>query len=215
MDIKTLNAQTRESTGKGAARTLRREGKMPAVVYSSGSESMPLSVSTYQIEQLLKKVNYYQVLINLVVGNGTSVEKTVMIKELQTDPVTRKFLHIDFYEVKMDQKITTTIPLVFTGTSRGVDAGGILQVIRREVEVACLPTRIPPQIEIDITDLDIGDSIHVEEISAPSDVEILYDANFTVATVASPKREEAAEEAEEEGEEEGEAKDAAEQVPEE
>ncbi len=214
MDIKKLTVQARESTGKGTARTLRRDGKIPAVVYGSASGSMPLSVDMHELELLLKKTNYNQVLINLTVENGTSSEKTVMIKELQTDPLSHHYLHIDFYEVKMDQKITTTIPLVFTGTSKGVEEGGILQIIRRELEVACLPTQIPQQIEIDITNLEIGDSIHVEEITVPGEVEILFDVNFTVVTVVSPRREEGEAEEGEEIAEEG-AGEAAEESSEE
>ena len=131
-----------------------------------------------------------------------------MIKELQTQPVSRNYLHVDFYEIDMARKIKVNVPVVTMGKSAGVEAGGILQIIRREIEVLCLPNKIPEKIEIDITDLEIGDSVHVEELPLEEDAEIQADTNFTVLTVLSPKveaepEEEEALEEEEEGAEEG------------
>jgi large subunit ribosomal protein L25 len=138
-----------------------------------------------------------------------------MVKELQVHPVTRNFLHVDFYEIDMARKIRVNVPVVTTGTAIGVERGGILQIIRRELEVLCLPGQIPETFEIDISDLDVGDAVHVEEIPLSGDIEIPHDVDFTVVTVTSPKleveeeeeeeEEEAAEEAgEEESAEEGE-----------
>ncbi len=186
-------------------------GDMPAVLYGADIDSMPLSINIHDMELLLTKVSPSQALLDLQIENGAKDKKTVMIKELQIDPVKFNYLHIDFYEVRMDQQITTTVPVVATGTSKGVEEGGILQIIRRELEVSCLPGDIPEQIEIDITDLDVGDSIHVEDIHLGEKLEIPYETNFTILTVVSPvieKEEEAeAEEGEEgeEGEAEGEA----------
>jgi large subunit ribosomal protein L25 len=149
-------------------------------------------------------------LLNLVVENGQSFEKMVMIKEIQADPVSHQYLHIDFYEVKMDQKITATIPVVMKGTAKGVVNGGIVQIIRRELDVICFPADIPQNIEIDISDLDIGDAIHVEDIKLEGDVEIPYDVNFAIVTVVSSKMTEekpAAEAEETEGEEGAAAKE--------
>jgi large subunit ribosomal protein L25 len=126
-----------------------------------------------------------------------------MVKELQLHPVSRNFLHIDFYEVAMDRKIMVNVPITTTGKAKGVETGGILQIIRRELEVQCFPLDVPESIEIDITDLDIGDSIHVGDIALQREIEFLGDENFTVVTVVSPKieeEEEVVEEAEEEGE---------------
>ena len=205
MEIHTVKAQTRSTAGKGSSRSLRREGKIPAILYGSDIESVALSVSNYDMEHLLKKVSYSQALLNLVVENGQSFEKTVMIKEVQADPVSRQYLHFDFYEVKMDRKITATIPVVTKGTAKGTTTGGILQIIRRELDVICYPAEIPQNIEIDISDLDVGDSVHVEDIKLEGDIEIPFDVNFTIVTVVSPKmtEEKAAVEGEEaEGEEE-------------
>jgi large subunit ribosomal protein L25 len=141
-----------------------------------------------------------------------------MIKELQSHPVSGSFLHIDFYEIDLQRKINVMIPVVTKGVCKGVEVGGLLQIIRREVEVLCMPGDIPESIEIDITDLDIGDSVHVEEIPLGENVEIVSDMNFTLLTVVSPKIEEVEEEEEEalEGEEEaaeGEAGEADESAP--
>jgi large subunit ribosomal protein L25 len=173
------------------------------VLYGPETESVLLSVNISDIERVLKTGRIGQVLINLVIpNNGETSTKTVMVKELQIHPVSRNFLHIDFYEITMDRKIIVNVPVTTTGKSKGVEIGGILQIIRRELEVQCLPLNVPESIEIDITDLEIGDSIHVADIPRQTDVEFLGDENFTVVTVISPKIEEEEVEPEEEEAEE-------------
>ena len=199
MEIIELNAKVRTNTGNGAARSLRREGKIPAVLYGRDTESVSLSVDIKELETALKKGSIGQSLFNLQIQNGDTYSKTVMIKELQYHPLSLNFLHADFYEIAMDRKITVNVPVVTVGKSKGVEMGGILQIIRRELEVTCLPTQIPESIEIDITELEIGDSIHAEEIPLSEGVEIITEVNFTVVTVLAPKIEE--EEVEEEAEE--------------
>lgn len=202
MDIVNLNAEKRSLTGKGAARALRREGRIPAVLYGSDIDTEPLSVSIQELERMFNSPAFSRGLINLAVKNGKTGSRTVMIKEFQRDPVKNHYLHIDFYEIKMDRKIATMVPVVTTGTSKGVEEGGILQTIRRELEVYCLPANIPEQIEIDISELDVGDSVHVSEIPLAEGVEIPYEADFTILTVVSPKMEAPEEEEAEEAEEE-------------
>ena len=128
-----------------------------------------------------------------------------MIKELQSHPVSGNLIHIDFYEIDMQRKINVMIPVVTKGRSKGVESGGMLQIVRREIEVLCMPGDIPAAFEIDITDLDVGDSVHIEEIPMGDNVELLSDVNFTVVTILSPKMEEEAVEEEEEEALEGEA----------
>lgn len=205
MDRHQLTAARRQQTGKGAARSLRREGRIPAVLYGGGRDNAALSVDIHDMEILLNKVSPSQALLDLSFSGGGAEKRTVMIKELQIDPVKFKYLHVDFYEVKMDQQITTTVPVAAVGTSKGVEEGGVLQIIRRELEVNCLPGDIPEQIEIDITNLDIGDSVHVEDIRLGEKIEVPYETNFTILTVVSPAMErEEVEEAEEEAGEEAE-----------
>ncbi len=197
-----LKAKVRKSVGNGPARALRREGKLPAVFYGPKAETVLLSVDIKELEQIIKKSNIGQVLLNLVIQNGQTDAKPAMIKEFQTHPVSGKFLHIDFYEIDMQRKIRAGVPVVTKGQPKGVELGGLLQIVRRELEVLCLPTQIPDAIEVDVTELGVGDSIHVDEIQLEGDVEIPADVNFTVITVLSPKVEAEVEEEEEELEEE-------------
>jgi large subunit ribosomal protein L25 len=201
-----LNATARTGTGNGPARVMRRDGRVPAILYGRNTEPMLLSVNIHELELVLKKHSINQVLLNLVINNGGTVAKPAMIKELQTHPVSRKYLHVDFYEIDMQRKIRVDIPVVATGKSIGVENGGVVQVVRRDLEVLCLPGEIPESIIIDITNLDMGDSVHVKEIPLPEGVEIPADVNFTVLTILSPRVEVEAEEGE--GEEEGEAAEA-------
>ncbi len=139
--------------------------------------------------------------------------KPAIIKELQTHPVSGNLIHIDFYEVDMKRQIKVMVPVVTTGKSVGIEEGGLLNIVRRELEVLCLPGDIPEAIEIDISEMAIGDSIHLEDVLLGENVEVVTDVNYTVVTVLSPKvEEEEVEEEEEEleGAEEGEEGEAAE-----
>lgn len=198
-----LKANVRKTTGNGPAGVLRREGKIPAVLYGPKTEPVLLSVNTGDFEEVLKKGNVSQVLLNLIIQNGKDYSKSVIIKELQQHPVSQAFLHIDFYEVDMKRKVKVNVPVVATGISKGVELGGVVQIVRHELEVLCLPGDIPEEIVIDVTDLDMGDSVHVEEIPLEGDAEIQAEVNFTVLTILSPKveEEEVVEEEEEELEE--------------
>lgn len=208
MDLIELKTKIRTTTGNGPARRLRMSGQIPAVLYGQKTEPVLLSVNKSDLEQVFKKGGIGQVILNLVIQkNGETTTRPAMIKELQTHPLSRNFIHIDFYEIKMDQKITAKIPVVTTGMAKGVELGGILQIIRRELEVECLPLAVPESIEIDISDLDIGDSIHVGQIRVEGEIEFLEDDNYTVVTVLSPKMEEEPEEEKEAEEEEAEKED--------
>jgi large subunit ribosomal protein L25 len=132
---------------------------------------------------------------------GDAKGRNVMIKELQRHPVSQNLLHLDLYEVSMDQKIKVMVPVTTTGKSVGVEMGGMLQIIRRELEVLCLPDQIPENITIDITDLDVGDSFHVEDLQLDENIEVPAEVNFTILTILSTKVEAAEEAAGEEGEE--------------
>jgi large subunit ribosomal protein L25 len=199
-----LKAKVRKTIGNGPARALRREGKVPAVLYGPKTEPILLSVEVRDIEQLLKTGNVGQILLNLIIQNGQETTRPAMIKELQAHPVSGQFLHVDFYEIDLTRKIRVGVPVVATGKSVGVEVGGLLQIVRHELEVLCLPTQIPESIEVDVTNLEIGDSIHVEEIELEGDVEIPADVNFTIITCLAPKVEAEPEVEEEELEEEAE-----------
>ena len=175
---------------------------IPAILYGPKAEPVMLSVTTKELETILKTSNIGQVLLNLLIQNGKQNSRTAMIKELQTQPVSGNLLHVDFYEVAMDQKIKISIPVVTTGQATGVEEGGVLQMVRHEVEIFCFPNNIPESLEVDITDMSIGDSKHIDEVSIDESFELVDESNFTIVTVLSPKAEEVEEvEEEEEGEE--------------
>jgi large subunit ribosomal protein L25 len=208
LDLIQLKTKIRTTTGNGPARRLRMSGQIPAVLYGPNTKPVLLSVNNSDLELVFKKGGIGQLILNLVIQkNGETTTMPAMIKELQTHPVSRNFIHVDFYEIKMDQKITAKIPVVTTGKAKGVELGGILQIIRRELEVECLPLEVPESIEIDISDLDIGDSIHVGQIPIEGEIEFLDEDDYTVVTVLSPKMEEEPEEEEEVEEEEAETEE--------
>ena len=205
MELLELNALVRKTVGNGPARALRREGRFPAVLYGPQTDSVLLSVNVKEFELTLKQGKSGQVLVNLVIQNGERITQPVMLKELQSHPISGVFLHADFLQISMDRKINVMVPITTRGKSAGVELGGLLQLIRRQLEVSCLPHLVPETIEIDIADLTIGDSLHVNEIQTEDDIEILADANFTVLTITAPTKEEvevSEEEELEEGEEE-------------
>lgn len=198
METAKLTAQHRDATGKGAARSIRREGRIPGILYGSGIDNIKLSVDTSELERMFNSPQYSRGLINLRIKGDKPYNKTVMVKELQADPTKDHVLHLDLIEIRMDQKISTMVFVNTVGDPKGVEEGGILQIIRRELEVYCLPANIPEQIDIDVSGMEIGDSFHVSEIQVEGDVEIPYDADFTVVTLVSPKMEAEEEPGEEE-----------------
>ena len=195
LEFLELTAKPRTTKGNSPARALRRDGAIPAVIYGPGKEPVALSVNVYDLEQVLKTARSRQVFLNLAVEGGET--RKAMLKELQRHPVSGNFLHADFYEVAMDRKVRVMIPVTTVGKCQGVEMGGMLQIIRRELEALCIPSNIPDVIEIDITELDMGESVHVEDITMAGDVELVHDVNFTVLTVLAGRQEEAVEEGEE------------------
>jgi len=198
-----LTVTVRESSGKGVARQLRMAGKVPAVFYGTETENVRLEVATKSLNDILKVPGGRSSFFNLTFEGGKIKNKMAIIKELQIDPVSDQLIHADFFELSMDKKMTATVPVRLTGKAKGVELGGNLQPIRRELEVSCLPKDLPDVIEIDVTDLDLGQSIHVDEVKLPAGVEAPHDVNFTIVVLLAPKG--AAEEEETAEGEEGEA----------
>lgn len=210
MEILNLKATPRERVGNGPARELRRDGKIPAILYGPKTDPVKLSIDKIDLEPIFKSGAVTQKLLKLEV-EGIDGDRNVMIKEIQRNPVSHKLLHLDLYEVSMDQKIRVMVPIVTTGKCKGVELGGMLQIIRRELEVFCRPDQIPQNITIDVSDLDVGDSFHVEELQLDENIEVPADVNFTILTILSTKAEAAAGAEGEEGEE-GEEAEAAEET---
>ncbi len=192
MELLDIKANIRKNTGSSYAKFLRHENLIPAVLYGKRTESFLLTINLEEIKLLVKKGLNYQSLINLsIVQDNDIIKKTVMLKNVQVHPLNNFYFHIDFYEIDMDRKIKIKIPIEITGKSKGVERGGIVQIIRHEVECLCFPREIPNTIKIDVTDLDIGDSIHVNEIPLLDNLEIAAgDVNFTIVTISSGKTKE-------------------------
>ncbi len=203
MERMNLKANLREAIGNGPSRVLRREGSVPAILYGPKTEPVKLAIAKAELDPIFKSGAVSQKLLTLAI-DGVDGTRNVMIKEMQKHPVSHNLLHLDLYEVSMDQKIRVMVPVVTTGKSVGVEMGGMLQIIRREVEVFCLPDRVPKNIAIDVTNLDVGDSFHVEDLPLEEDVEVAADVNFTILTILSTMAEEEADEEEEGEAEEGE-----------
>lgn len=197
MDTVEITAIPRVRTGGSSARTLRSQGQLPAILYGPAKTTRHLSVEIKPLEKVLQKQSSGQIIFNLqVADNGASSKHFAMIRELQVHPVSRRWLHADFYEIAMDRKITATVPVVAVGHCQGVEDGGMLQIIRRELEVWCLPMAIPEAIEVDVSRLNVGDSVHVAELPLPEAVEIPYEVNFTILTVLGAQKEAVSEESE-------------------
>ena len=197
-----LPVTTRTEVGKGAARRLRAQGMIPAVLYGRGMKSLSVSVAASQFARALSETGWYSTLLRLTIEGGEVAERdpAVMVSEVQRDPVRRSLLSIDFHRVSMQENIHTQIPVVHVNQSPGVKRGGILEHIMHEVLVECLPTDIPDHFEADISGMDIGDTLRVRDLVAPPGVQIQSPADETVIVIAPPvKLEEEAAPAAEEG----------------
>jgi large subunit ribosomal protein L25 len=186
MEISELKARLRKDTGKGVARRLRKDGMVPAIFYGPKTESVLLAVSSSDLRKLLKGKEE-NVFINLIVENGKIIQKFTLIKELQIEPVSRKFLHVDFYEIDMEKTMTLDIPIHFTGDAIGVETGGDLHYVKRDIKVSCLFAVLPEFIEVDVSGLQIGDSIKVHDIKLPDGVTVLDTEDTILATISAPK----------------------------
>jgi large subunit ribosomal protein L25 len=214
LELIKLKAKQRETSGKGAARRLRQNKAIPGIVYGPESEPVMLSLDAIEFDKIIRENGSTGLFFNLKIEGNKS--KTVMLKEMQMDTFGLNYLHIDLHEIDMDTKVTISIPVEVVGKSKGVEEGGVVQTIRRELDVVCKPADTPESIQIDISDLGIGDSVHVEEIDLGDNVEIPFDVDFTVITIGAPTEEEEEieededllEEGEAEGETDGEGADA-------
>ena len=190
MEKPVLKAEIREGTGKQLARKLRVKGFIPAIFYGPRSKSIPLVIDAKEFTKTLQTEAGENVLIELNILKGNKADrKVVMVKDVQIDPLQRTALHADLYEVAMDEMVTVEIPIHLTGKPEGTKMGGILEQIRRVIQIQSLPGDIPKGIDVDVSSLKIGDSIHIQDVKVEK-VKILADTNFTIATVVPPVVEE-------------------------
>lgn len=197
-----LSAQQRTQLGNGPTRRLRREGLIPGIIYQPGAPSLTLAVDARELRRALSEGGRTGVIDLTLAGDTT---RPVLVKDWQLDPVRGDVTHIDFQEVDLKQEVTTSVALTLVGNPVGVRDGGVLDQTMREVEVSALPDSLPDHIELDVTELQVNESITVAEITAPAGVTIVSDAETVVASVVPPSAAEPTEaEAEAEGEAEGE-----------
>jgi large subunit ribosomal protein L25 len=196
MEQLDLVGRKREEFGKGPSGRLRRSGFVPANLYGPSIEkNLPITLKTKEVEKLLQGHSAGNVLVNLDIdGYG---KKTVMFKELQLHPVKGTIEHLDLIEVLMDKKVTVEVPVHIVGKSEGVLIGGILQQESRDIKVECLPSQIPDSIDVDVTQLGIGQSLHISDIALPEGLGALDDPNTTVVSIVAPTIEEVVKTAEE------------------
>jgi large subunit ribosomal protein L25 len=186
----TLNATARTGSGKGGARKLRATGKVPAVVYGHGDKNVPLALDRHELELLLHAISVENTVISLVTDGGTG--KDVLIRDVQMHPYRPEVLHVDFIQLHAGEVIRMKIPVRLSGNPAGVrDEGAVLDQVIYDLEVECLPGNIPEAFEVDVSNLAVGESVRVHDVSLPN-VRILADGELPIASVVPPTVEPAA-----------------------
>jgi large subunit ribosomal protein L25 len=188
----------RTDTGKGAARSLRRRGYIPAVIYGHGEETRACQIEWKQIEKLLTSGTSESTIIDLKLEDGAT--SSVLIREVQVHPYRSEVLHIDFLAVRKGEKVKLEVPVRLVGVAPGVKEGGIMEHLRHDVEIRCIPSKIPEALDLDISEMNIGDTVTVADLAARQDVEILSDPAAAITSLVPPsvRVEEVVEEVEEE-----------------
>lgn len=187
MSQNVLTAERRETKGKSPARRLRQQGLIPAIVYGLDAKAASLAVDPALLMKAIDTPHKFNTLLTLKVDGG---DKFVLFKDYQVDPVSRRLLHADFLEVKLDQPVKVEVPVKVTGISIGVTEGGILSIPTHEIVVEALPEKIPLTIDVDVTALKVGQSIHISELKAPEGCKFKFSSNYVIAFVAIPEKEE-------------------------
>ncbi len=183
-----ISASVRSMTGKGIARSLRRESQVPAVLYGPHTSPMPLSVSSLSLEKLLRSMEGESRLVTLSIEDGGSSQtRKVLLREVQVHPFRRRFLHVDFFEAPLDRKIVVDVPIELKGDSIGVRKGGTLNLILRTLPVRCLPAEIPERVYIDVSALDLGGTITTAGLSSQVTQELMGEPNQAVVTIIAPE----------------------------
>ncbi|MGM0561922.1 MAG: 50S ribosomal protein L25/general stress protein Ctc [Pseudomonadota bacterium] len=206
-ETRTLNAEKRERAGKGGARAARRAGLVPAVIYGAKKDPVTITLEERDIVRELFTPGFFTHLFDIKIGNK---KEQVLARDVQLHPVKELPLHVDFLRVSAKSRVSVEVPVHFINDEecKGIKVGGVLNVVRHTVELDCSAANIPEHIEIDLTGYDVGDSIHISEVSLPDDVApTISDRDFTIATIAAPsalKGEDEEEEGEEDEAEEGE-----------
>lgn len=197
----TLEVSLRRRPGKSGAKEIRKGGNIPAILYGKGTDPVPLIVNPASLKLALSTEAGENTLLEIAFNDGSKeVRRLSLLREIQYDFLTSKPIHFDFQALDINKKITVDVPVKIVGKAKGVKEGGILEEILREIPVECLPKDIPNSFEIDVTDLEIGHSIHVSSLDVSENVNLLKEDDETIVTILAPKLEVEApvEEAEEE-----------------
>lgn len=202
MELIDLKAEVREGVGKTVARALRKKDSIPAILYGPETEPVLLSVNTYEFSEMIRKNGTTGIFINLAIEKDSKLSRTALLKDFQTDVFGLKYLHADFQEVDVNAEISVMVPVETTGIAPGIKAGGLLQIIRRELEILCRPIDVPESVCVDVSQLNIGEAIHVKDINLGENIQIPHEVNFTVITIVPPSTSKSSvEEVEEDAEE--------------
>lgn len=193
----TLSAIKREKTGKEISKKLRKQGLIPAIVYGPRFQPLPIAVKFNELESILIKHKGETLLFNLELSDGEPSKIQAILKDYQIHPITDKIIHIDFLAIHEEETITLDIPLEFLGKPVGISKGGVLEILLHELTIECLPSNIPDKIYIDISNLDVGDVLHVKDIKVPEGVKVINDPEETVLTIVAEAGEGTEEETEE------------------
>ena len=187
-----LTVQTRTQVGRNAIKKVRKEGLIPGVIYGVGQEPINLEVNRRQLSTVLAHSSSENILLELEIVDGDNKRNSLaMIQEVQHHPIQRQILHVDFHAVSATEKITAEVPIETVGEPIGVKTnGGLLEHNLRDLEVECLPGDLPDRIEVDVTGLDINQSIHVKDLKLPPGVEAVTDGDLTVVAVSAARVEE-------------------------
>ena len=186
----TLAVEPREGTGKGFSRRLRAAGRVPAVVYGHGKESVSLTLDAGVLEAMLRKSHAGMNTLIELEGDAKVKGRTVLVKELQRDPVLGFVIHADLFEIDTTERISVSVPIHLTGIAEGVTMGGLIDHVLREIELDCLPNAIPDGFTVDVTRLVMGEAIHVSDLDVPDGVHIRTHAELPVVSVVAPTVEE-------------------------
>jgi large subunit ribosomal protein L25 len=187
-----LNVEAREATGKSKLKIVRRQGFIPAVVYGEGKGSLAIQITSKQLLHLLHTHGLENVVVTLQVGNDTKQKnRSCLIKDIQYDPVIGDITHVDFQEISLTKLIKVEVPVVAKGEPVGVkQEGGSLDHIMWKIEIECLPTEIPKEISVDVSNLKIGESVHIKDISFAPSIKVLHEPEAVVLSVSAPVKEE-------------------------
>lgn len=181
----TIKVERRTKTGKETAKKARKAGYIPAILYGKGIEPIPFLVPYSEFEKIHNRYKGEAVIYTFEFTNGETVRKQAVLKEYQRHPVTDKFIHLDFQVIEEGATIEIEVPLEFVGKPVGITKGGILEIMLHELTIECLPRDIPDKIIVDISHLDIGDSLHVRDIKVPENLKVKDHPDETVATVVA------------------------------